>query len=472
MIELTIRTISQIIEEMRAFQISRYPQLSTQSPTSILMMLNESVANQIRKLEVFLEKEINNLNIYTAEGDALEALIINWLPEGRLHGSFAEGVVTFYCSDLITEEIHIPKNTRVAAVSKTNTLYFETTEDAYIHIGGTQAAANVKAVAPGTIYNVAPHTVTYLPVPIPGIQYITNHFSFSGGEDEETDEQLRRRYIYAIKTAGKATTLLISHNLEAVAGITQTLCYTWGPGDLQIICDAPDVLGDNLSKIIEENIAAGVVGCGCVSGQIIGGSANPKLAETWGGNLWVRPKNIITTQEQITGTCLSQSNSIINYIVTIPAGSVPGSAIKATLSQNTYVKNVESITYSGNSSYDLLIGLGVYPHIWLKPKEIGVDIQITIRKEPTFESSLEWKIEQSVSNFIASLKIGDDLEFSDLVRAVFKNTLPPYQTFEGIDEIVTCLVVGKGQNIGSFGNVLQIAPDEKILLSSISVESI
>ncbi len=469
---MTVRTIAQIIEEMRNFQIARYPPLSNNSPTSILMMLNESVANQVRKLEVALEREINNLNIYTAEGEFLEKLIINWLPEGRLPGSHAEGTVTFFTDGPAATDIEIPAHTRIAAISKTSTLYFETTEDVTLQAGSTQVAAPARAVATGSAYNVAARTITYIPAPIPGIVGVTNYFAFAGGEDEETDDELRARYIYTIKTAGKATPSLISQNLDALSGITQTLCYTVGPGDLQIICDAPDTMGNDLSNLIEQNIAAGIIGCGCIAGQIINGSAEPELADTWGGYLWIRPQKVMATEEIITGTCLDQSNNIVNFSATIPAGTAPGSAVKAMLDSNVYVKSIETISYSGSRSYDLLIGLGTYPYLWLKPKEIEVDIQITIRKEPAFESGLEWKIEQSVSNFIASLKIGDDLEFSDMVKAVFQNTLPPYQVFEGVDEIVTCYAVGKGQTIGSFGNVLQINPDEKIILSSISVESI
>lgn len=470
--KMAVRSISEIIEEIRQFQIARQPLLVNNSPTSVLMMLNESVATQVRKLEIALENEIQNLNIYTAEGEALEGLVINWLPDGRLPGSHATGEVTFYTASPVTTGIDIPKGTSIAAVSKSGTLYFETTEDVTLNAGEIQVTAPARAVAAGSAYNVAPRAISYLPTPIPGITGVINYFSFTGGEDEETDDELRRRYIYAIKTAGKATAPLISQNVETMLGVLQTLCYVYAPGDLQVICDAPDGLSDILSQRLYENMAAGIVGCGCVSAKIINGEIQTNLASTWGGNLWVRPSSVTATEETITGTALDQYNNVVNWTVTIPAGTVPGDAVQATVDGDVYIKEVEEISYTGSKSYDFLIGLGYYPYLWIKPKEVGIDIQITIRKEATFERSLEWKIEQSVSNFIASLHIGQDLEFSDMVKAVFQNTLPPHQVFEGIDEIITCYAVSKGQTIGSFGAVLEIGPDERIILSSISVESI
>ena len=68
---------------------------------------------------------------------------------------------------------------------------FMADEDADVSVGSTFA---VSALEPGSAGNAAAGTVIAMPVTIQGIGGVVNDAAFSGGYDEESDEELRARY--------------------------------------------------------------------------------------------------------------------------------------------------------------------------------------------------------------------------------------------------------------------------------------
>ena len=68
---------------------------------------------------------------------------------------------------------------------------FMAEEDADVTVGSTFTVA---AVEPGSAGNANPGTVIAMPVTIQGIGGIVNDAAFTGGYDEESDEELRARY--------------------------------------------------------------------------------------------------------------------------------------------------------------------------------------------------------------------------------------------------------------------------------------
>lgn len=73
---------------------------------------------------------------------------------------------------------------------------FMAEEDVNVTAGDTFA---VSAVEPGSAGNAAAGTVIAMPVTIQGIGGITNDEAFTGGYDEESDEDLRERYYEALQ---------------------------------------------------------------------------------------------------------------------------------------------------------------------------------------------------------------------------------------------------------------------------------
>jgi hypothetical protein len=121
-------------------------------------------------------------------------------------GSFATGDVTFS----ITSD---------AAV-----IAFETTAEVAASPGDTQLVAPVEAVERGTQGNVGSGTLTRLPSPPPlvgGDPAVTNNSATTGGEDAETNAELRERTRNAlVGTAGGGTTEGVESGLvEAFDGL-------------------------------------------------------------------------------------------------------------------------------------------------------------------------------------------------------------------------------------------------------------
>jgi len=472
-VTVIIRSIAEIMEEMKNFQMSRHPRLTNYEANSVLTYINESVSDQIRKIEVALQQGLDALSLYTATGSDLDYLVKDRLVEGRLQGTRATGEITFGRKTPAPYDIVIPQRTLCIAPSVFGSVAFETTEEATLPTNETQVVVNAKAIDVGERGNVSPNMITIMPQPIPGIDYVYNQLAFAGGEDQETDEELRNRYIYAGSLSGKATKSLVEQHIKDYPGARQTIVTTLNAGEIMIIVDCSNTQEsiNSVSNLILENIAAGILSIGCLAAQIVAGVENPSLNTSEGGKIFIRTKDYVASLDNITGTYKDQNDASQAFSITIPAGTPGGVGLPATMVDNTYAKEITSLTYTGSKSYDILIGLGNYPYLFNRPKPVPINIYVKIKKEATFEENLEWNIEQSLTAWASSFEIGDDVEYADMIKWVFRDYRNQTKNFEGIDDIVTAYIVGKGTTISSFGSKLIIAEDERITLSAITVES-
>jgi hypothetical protein len=123
-------------------------------------------------------------------------------------GSFATGTVTFSTK---TSKVTIPKGTVVGTQPDADGDYlaFETTEEVTSADGSTSVDASIQAINRGTEYNVGSGTVTYIPSPPPGVEGdppVTNAQATTGGENEESNADLRARAKNAlVATSGGGT---------------------------------------------------------------------------------------------------------------------------------------------------------------------------------------------------------------------------------------------------------------------------
>ena len=154
--------------------------------------------------------------------------------------------------------------------------------------------------------------------------------------------------------------------------------------------------------------------------------------------------------------------------MTIPAYTLEGTAIEVDTGDHL-VKEVTAITYAGSLSYDFLIGLGAYPYLFNKPKDVTVLIYARLIKKASFETNLEAKVRESITALISSFKIGDDLEYADIVKAIFVDTNTTH-VFEGIDDLDEVYATAKGQTITQFGQKIEMDGDEKFFISNVQVE--
>ena len=132
----------------------------------------------------------------TASGEQLE-LHAQQRGLSRKKGDKATGQIMFKLDMPLEYEVTVPKGT--VCTTYDGALNFVIAQDATIIRGGNFVMAEAEAENSGTQYNVPPKAittvVTYFSV---GIS-IQNSSAFSGGTNDETDEQLRKRIMYSMQ---------------------------------------------------------------------------------------------------------------------------------------------------------------------------------------------------------------------------------------------------------------------------------
>lgn len=104
----------------------------------------------------------------------------------------AEGILRFETDQASSTDLTVP----VGTVCMTAGLVrFETTQEAVLQAGETMVETTAAAVEPGVSGNVAAGTIRAMAVAPVGVSRCTNPDGFSGGLDEESDEELRERVL-------------------------------------------------------------------------------------------------------------------------------------------------------------------------------------------------------------------------------------------------------------------------------------
>jgi len=114
----------------------------------------------------------------------------------RKQGEKARGSVTFYLSEMQTEDVIVPAGTVVTTASLVR---FQTLEDAVIGAGSLSAQAPAEAEEAGAHGNVPAGMVTKMPQMPVSVTGCENPAAFTGGADGESDETLRQRVLDSYK---------------------------------------------------------------------------------------------------------------------------------------------------------------------------------------------------------------------------------------------------------------------------------
>ncbi len=185
---------------------------------------------------------------------------IRWLPTGLKPD---EGS-TFTVDYVAYREITIPKGTRVSTYSPRpeEARTYVTVEDAVLKPTGEgvwEANVPIVCTAPGSWGNVLAGTITVLPQPLIGVEYVINKGDITGGLEAEDDRELRERAKHALELAGKATLPSLETAVKSVEGVGSVLVKDMPdgiPGIVKVIVDGGDP--DKIVEAIEMTRAAGV----------------------------------------------------------------------------------------------------------------------------------------------------------------------------------------------------------------------
>lgn len=183
------RTIDEIYEEM----LSAFGEASGYLPSSSCDLAARlyAAAAQIHGLYLQAQWLLDQSFPQTAGGEYLERHAqLRGLSRGI--ATCAAGVLRFGISTAVGSDLTIKSGTVCMTASGVR---FATTDHAVLKAGSLYADAPAVALEPGKQGNVAAGSVTIMAAMPMGIKACTNPAAFSGGDDAEDDEALRRRLL-------------------------------------------------------------------------------------------------------------------------------------------------------------------------------------------------------------------------------------------------------------------------------------
>lgn len=462
-----------LYEDWLTYITSRDPLLQDTGVATFNSILAEAIASQFWIFIQLLKQKVRDSTVLTAEGDALSAIVLSMLPEGRQPGTYATGVVIFSRSTAAPSDIIIPANTICAAVAEDGTLTeFQTDEAVTLTTGNTQVYANATALLAGTAGNVVAGLISIIRTPVVGITTCTNDSPFTGGTDQESDSDLRERALYTIWLPGRATIPLIEEHIDGVYGVREAHVETLGQGDVLLVVDAIGGIDNDLDKMIYDNIAAGCTACGVLGASLRDAGDSFEIGDCAGAPVWVRNLQFTPTEIEIPFVYEEPGATSKNGTAIIPAGSSSGAMVQATMDgEFPYATKILSSSYAGSLSFDLFMGRGIYPRLWVPPELQDADIDLDLVLTTTPELNLLANVRASLEAKSASYMIGEDLEYADLVKYIYVDYVTG-RAFSGIDDVARFELTCKGSTITGFGQKVVMDDDERIEPGTVTVTSV
>jgi uncharacterized phage protein gp47/JayE len=185
---------------------------------------------------------------------------VRWLPQGK-----KPDVKTVFRVDYsVYREIIIPKGTSVATFSAKpeDVRVFTAIEEALLSPSSEskwESDIPVACTVPGLFGNVLSGSVTVMPRPITGVEYVINKADLTNGIEAEKDPELRQRAKHALEFAGKATYASLESAIRSIEGVRSLLIKDMPqnlPGIVKVIVDGGDM--ESILHVINETRAAGV----------------------------------------------------------------------------------------------------------------------------------------------------------------------------------------------------------------------
>lgn len=214
------KTFDQIVTDIEQYLADNQSKLTDWNPGSIVRTFAEAIAFVLSDLYQRLADDLKQAFIETSEGEYLDKKVAD-IGVTRKAATKAEGTVTFSRSSPAPSDIVIPAGTRVRTQvdSWGNSQTFVTKETVTLIAGQSSVDVDVIAEVPGAAGNVTAHSVSVIVDPINGIETVDNANAFSGGTNEETDDELRARAITYLLGLAKATPAAIKAGALSVPGV-------------------------------------------------------------------------------------------------------------------------------------------------------------------------------------------------------------------------------------------------------------
>ena len=206
------KTFAEVFEGMR----QRSAAITDFEVGSVTRTMYESFAYEIALLYEKMHLTYLSAFVDTAQGAQLD-LVVSVLGIRRGLPDFAEGIVTF-TRDLGQDDTLIPLATLVTTEEPKRA--YRTVAAATLAAGSTTVEVEVQAIERGEEQVTAAATITVMPRPVPGIKSVSNRDATAfHGKRRETDKELRERAKNALISSGKATVVAIENALLRLPGV-------------------------------------------------------------------------------------------------------------------------------------------------------------------------------------------------------------------------------------------------------------
>lgn len=212
-----------------------------------------AVAAQVYSLYVQAEWTLRQCFPQTAEGDYLD-LHARLRNITRRQATAAVGTVRFFADAGRPGDTEVPAGTVCMTAGG---FRFATREAGWAEAGG-YVDVPVEAAEPGVLGNADAGTVVYMAVPPVGITACTNPQGFTGGQDGETDEELRERVLDSYRRlANGANTAFYQQtamSFDGVAAVT-VVPRSRGVGTVDVVVAAWEGMpGEELLQAIQAHL--------------------------------------------------------------------------------------------------------------------------------------------------------------------------------------------------------------------------
>lgn len=478
---MTVPTVAALVKRLEDAQAAMLPGQKSMDKLTLHYLANLTVAAELKDCYQQLEDGIADIDVLKAAGSKLDAIVSHVLIGGRILGDYATGTAVFKTAYPATSIITIPAGTKTYAILEDGTkLYFITTEASSIAIGSSQAAVASRAVIRGTSGNIGPYTLLNTVSRITGIVSVENPLAFSGGTVDETDDELRERYFDAVQAPGKATITMLERALNDISTVAEVKIWNYGSGDMGVLVDHSEGVAEVSAEIVSSlktNIAAGAVARGEIGATVDAGDVVILEDDVYGGMVWVRPRNFVKLGDFFTFTYRDMANQVLTGTITIPPATHRGAMVRAVLNDDddSRAKKILAVSpSSGGNSYDILLGMGEPQYLYNLPELITVNINAQIYLTETPEADLVESIKASLTAFLGAFKIGESLQYSDVLR-FFQNYYDATvdenvgRTLVGIDEIVQLTALGGGQSAYRIGDRITVEEDWRIEAGTMNI---
>ena len=163
------------------------------STDSMANILADFLTTELTSMSNEFNKKLSELDIETAEGEALDSLAFTMYGLRRFEASEAFSRDNFLVTNRSSQEVTIPEGSRVSEGESYNEdgIVYETTEEATISTSNI-GYISVRSILTGSNQNVNSNVLTAMDLNLTGVE-VSNIYPILSGEDRETDSNFKVR---------------------------------------------------------------------------------------------------------------------------------------------------------------------------------------------------------------------------------------------------------------------------------------